>query len=480
MQVFRRLGVFVVVLLCLGYVDWVHAATPMVATGDGHTLLLNADGLVWAMGENSDGQLGIGSTMQRSAPTPVVNMNNAIAVAAGGLYSLGLKNDGTVWAWGNNDSGQLGNGLTTAASLPTRIASLSNIVVIAAANDWALSHAVALDGLGIVWTWGENGAGELGRGRSVTGGIPAQVQGLNGVAAIAAGGGASDGGGGHTLVVKSDGTVWSWGNNSFGQLGDGTLVNRAAPVQVKGLSDVSAIAAGYCYSLALKRDGTVWTWGWNGAGPNLGKVPIQVAGLHGIVAIASGVAHNLALTRDGALFAWGTNWSGELGNGTHEDRLTPVRLLSSMNVAAMGAGAGTSAAVLVDGTVMSWGGGYSGQSGDGTFAERLLPVPVVNPSLDGYLNLKTGSTATVSPELQVPFFVVTTGGITKTTATVNTNTRFQPADVGRTGSVFVSAMAPANSVLTSLAVSGDAPRELNLRADLSGCNFVQVQLTQSG
>ncbi|KAF0218277.1 MAG: Ig domain-containing [Geobacteraceae bacterium] len=197
------------------------------------------------------------------------------------------------------------------------------------------------------------------------------MQGLTGVTAIAAGDY-------FTLALKSDGSVWAWGSNSSGQLGDGTTVNRAAPGMVSGLSSVSAIGAGYLHSMALRADGTVWTWGYNGFG-QLGdgttipkKTPIQ-ANLSQITAIAAGTHHSLALKSDGTIWAWGYNASGQLGDGTMSNRNTPVQAISIYGVSAIAAGANHSLALMADRSVWSWGDNYFGQLGDGTSTNKGIP-----------------------------------------------------------------------------------------------------------
>ena len=187
-------------------------------------------------------------------------------------------------------------------------------------------HAIALKSDGTVWAWGYNAYGQLGDGTTAwSRPTPVQVSGLSGVTAIAAGGY-------HTIALKSDGTVWTWGANGNGQLGDGTTTERKTPVQVSGLSSVTAIAAGSSHTIALKSDGTVWTWGANGSG-QLGDgtntertTPVQVSGLSGVTAISGGESHTITLKSDGTVWTWGANASGQLGDGTYTSRTTPLQV----------------------------------------------------------------------------------------------------------------------------------------------------------
>ena len=189
-------------------------------------------------------------------------------------------------------------------------------------------HTIALKSDGTVWTWGNNGDGQLGDGGTTGSSIPDQVNDLSGVSAIASG---AD----HSMALKSDGTVWAWGRNQFGQLGDGTTIQRNTPVQVSGLTGVTAIAGGALHSIALKSDGTVWTWGLNengqlGDGTGTNKTtPVQVSGLTDVTAIAGGVEHTIALKNDGTVWGWGHNQLGQLGDGTSgsgTNKSTPVQV----------------------------------------------------------------------------------------------------------------------------------------------------------
>jgi alpha-tubulin suppressor-like RCC1 family protein len=288
-----------------------------VAAGGDHSLAVTSDGTVWAWGTNNNGQLGDGTTIDRSAPVRVNGLTNVPggvkAVAAGLQYSVALKNDGTVWAWGTNDVGQLGDGTTTNRTAPVQVSGLSGVTALVAGT----GHALALKNDGSVWAWGANNMGQLGDSTTTDRSTPVQVTGgMANVRALAAGLV-------HSLAAKNDGTVWAWGGNEAGQLGDGTITNHSTPIQVGGgLTGVVSLAAGSYHSLAVKNDGTVWAWGSNGLG-QLGdgtttnhSLPIQVSG--GMTAtreVAAGDQYSLALKSDGSVWAWGSNQQGELGNG---------------------------------------------------------------------------------------------------------------------------------------------------------------------
>ena len=226
------------------------------------------------------------------------------------------------------------------------LSALANIAKIVGAGNQVTPHFLALDRSGIVHGWGDNQQGQLGDGTTTGHGLsaPAQVSVLTGVTGIST----EDV---FSLAVRNDGTVWAWGNNGLGQLGDGTTTQRLTPIQVSGLTGISAVAAGgekpivrVClgcpiisiggpFSVALRNDGTVWTWGANrfgqlGDGTTTQRLtPVQVSGLTGVTAIAAGFAHVLALRSDGTVWAWGNNDFGQLGDGTITTRHTPVQVL---------------------------------------------------------------------------------------------------------------------------------------------------------
>ena len=233
-----------------------------------HTLYVKDDGTVWAWGNNSNGQLGDESVKSKNTPVQISGLSSMTAIAAGDSHTVAVKSDGTVWAWGNNSNGQLGDRSTTPRYAAVQVSGLSGmssgiVIAVAAGHD----HTVVLKNDGTVWAWGNNATGQLGNGNSTPSDTPVQVNGLSGVTAVAAGFV-------HTVALKSDGTVWTWGNNSKGQLGNGLTngvpIDSATPVQVSGLSGAMDIAAGYEGSVALKGalkgDGTVWGWGSNSYG----------------------------------------------------------------------------------------------------------------------------------------------------------------------------------------------------------------------
>ncbi|GAM08126.1 ultraviolet-B receptor UVR8 [Geobacter sp. OR-1] len=380
-------------------------------------LLNNTELYTW--GGNESGQLGNGNTNNSSSPVKVplgFAGYSGNGVSVGSNHTLAFQKYSTVRAWGFNRYGQLGNGLTADnqtpnSSVPVTVrkygttASLSGITAVAAGGYFSL----ALDRNGTVWSWGKNDHGQLGRlsNQNTFGNYSSQMADkvvvaavsspLSGVTAIAAGGS-------HALALKSDGTVWGWGYNQWGQVGDGLprdKPNRFYPALVQFLDNpdravnVVKIAAGGSHSLALDSDGYIWAWGYNYFG-QLGNgvhgenifseipVKITIPGLTSAALIAAGASHSLAYDPvSDVLYAWGYNVFGQLGDGTTENRYTPVAIANFRLKAVTGilpptisAAWDHSHARMADGTLWSWGENSSGQLGVGNQTNQFRPVQV--------------------------------------------------------------------------------------------------------
>ena len=305
-----------------------------VAGGDEYAVVAAMDTAIYTWGENNNGQLGNGTVGGFSGvPVKANNGSSVIALAGGYEYAVSLRGDGTVWSWGDDFYGQLGDGTTLDKSVPVQVGGLSNIVAVAAGS----YHSIALRSDGTVLSWGRNLYGQLGDNTTVQKTAPVQVLGpggvgmLNNIVAIAAGSYFS-------LAVRADGTVWAWGYNLSGQLGDNTLVNKSVPVQVLGfggagvLNNIYTVAAGSLHGIALRSDGTVWSWGNNtngqlGDGSTTNRsTPVQASGMTDIIGIAGGTGHSVIRRSDAVVFAAGQNTYGQLGNASNTNSSVFVQM----------------------------------------------------------------------------------------------------------------------------------------------------------
>ena len=346
----------------------------LISGGMRHSLGLKSDGTVWAWGWNRYGQLGNGSNTDSNVPVQAYGLNGVMSVSAGGDHSVALKPDGTVWVWGDNTFGQCGTGnWGNTYNTPIPVPGLTGIVSVSAGG----AHSLALKADGTVWAWGWNSNGQLGNATTTDSNVPVQVWGLTGVRAIYARGS-------HSIALTSGGTVWSWGDNDYGQLGNGTNLDANVPVQIPGLTGVTSISAGSFHSLALKSNGTLSAWGRNnfgqfGNGNNTdSNVPVQVPALSGIKAVSAGGVHSLALMSDGTVRAWGYNYWGQLGNGNNSDSNVPAQVPNLTEIVAVSGGLGHSIALKSDGTMWIWGADEYGQLGDWCNAGRSVPSKSVN------------------------------------------------------------------------------------------------------
>jgi len=290
--------------------SWAH-----VSAGYEHSLAVRGNGTLWGWGRNAEGQLGNNTTTARSSPAQVGTLTDWRATTGGEYHTAAIKTDGTLWTWGSGANGRLGSNATATRSSPAQVGALTDWTSVISSGEY---HTVAVKANGTLWTWGEGAYGKLGAVTNVANqSSPTQVGALTTWRQASAGSY-------HTLAVKTDGTLWSWGRNTHGQLGKNTATTAhiSSPAQVGALTDWALVAAGGYHSVALKTDGTLWNWGRNNAGQlgdnstTLRSSPVQVGSLTMWSAIAPGELHTVALKTDGTLWAWGDNAQGKLGLNT--------------------------------------------------------------------------------------------------------------------------------------------------------------------
>jgi len=331
---------------------------------------------LWIWGNNDYGGLGDNTVISRSTPvTTSAGGANWKQVAGGGNHTAAIKTDGTLWTWGrNDDGGQLGDNTTTTRSTPVQ--------VFGSANNWKqvscgyfITAAIKTDGT--LWTWGANSSGQLGDNTIVNRSTPVQTS-LGGTnwKQVACGGF-------YTAAIKTDGTLWTWGNNSYGQLGVNDTTQRNTPVQTSlGGTNWKQVACSN-HTAAIKTDGTLWTWGRNNNGQlgvndtNNRTTPVTTfAGGTNWKQVAGGRLHTAAIKTDGTLWTWGSNSSGELGVNDTNRRCTPVTTFAGgTNWKQVACGnINYTAAIKTDGTLWTWGFNGNGRLGDNTIINRSIPV----------------------------------------------------------------------------------------------------------
>jgi alpha-tubulin suppressor-like RCC1 family protein len=324
--------------------------------------LVLQNGSVWSVGQNAYGELGDGTTTSAYGSNfmQALNITGAVQAQTGVSHAIALDSGGKVWTWGDNTDGQLGVTAPNSGGRPARVTLTLGSLASAAAGSDSVSNSfnIVAHKDGTVWAWGDNTDGQLGNGNTNSSVTPVKAGTLTKVTLVAAS--QNDA----AFALKNDGTLWAWGNNSSGQLGVGNTTQHSTPTQVSGLTQVVAVAPGYRHTLALKSDGTVWAWGNNNTGAlGIGSrtahsAPIQVPGLTSVVAIAAGTDFSVAVRTDGSVWQWGL----ELGNANIQ-LLSPTQTSGITGVTAVAAGYAHALALKSDGTVWSWGTNSAGELG---------------------------------------------------------------------------------------------------------------------
>ena len=356
-----------------------------------HSVALTADGRVWSWGYNGLGQLGDGTTTNRSSPVPlsgVPGMSRIVEIGTGGYYTFALDDQGVLWGWGANSSRQISKDSTFSFLKPVKIDLPGPVSRFACGNH----HALALGRDGKIWGWGASYNGQLGQAHNnpVTGFVEiVRPVGMQHVKALAAG---DD----NSYAVDVAGKMWAWGYNFYSELGDGSNTDRHAPVPVdvsNGVPAIRSIVTGENHTLASGTDGSIWSWGLGiygqlGHGSSTySNKPVKVTtGLAAANALAAGDRHSLAVSPSGVVWAWGGNGRGQLGNNSTTSSNTPVQtspVTGWLDILRIAGGDDHNVALKTDGSVWSWGNNDYGKLGLGDPTQRNEPVRLLNLKLAG-------------------------------------------------------------------------------------------------
>ena len=329
---------------------------------------------LWGWGYNSTGQLGLGNTTNYSSRVQIGALTTWSKIDLMSFSSIAIKTDGTLWTWGNNGYGRLGLGNTTGYSSPKQVGALttwSNI------SGGGFGHVMVIKTDGTMWSWGYNAQGQLGLENTTNYSSPKQI-GSDTWSSVSCG---YD----HNLAIKPNGTMWSWGQFGNGGLGlGGSFQHRSSPTQIGALTTWSKISADGSSSMAIKTDGTMWSWGNNDNGRlGLGDTtnqssPVQIGALTTWSSVSCGgyTGFAAAIKTDGTLWSWGYNIFGQLGLGNETNQSSPVQIGALTTWSSVSSKGYRAHAIKTDGTLWSWGFGNNGRLGLGNTTYYSSPKQV--------------------------------------------------------------------------------------------------------
>lgn len=352
-----------------------------LAEGDSHSCLLDTSGGVWCWGYNNSGQIGNGTMTTAKYVTRAATLTTgAQMIAAGGYHTCALDSTRSVWCWGANESGQLGNGTMTMSETPVRVSILGSGVQSLALG---FQHSCAVDASGVMWCWGNNAYGQLGNGTTSNSDVPVPT-----MTEFAGGAQSISMGYHHSCATNGIGALYCWGYNNSGRLGDGTVTDRHVPTLVSNMaSGIQAVSAGYVHTCAVDASGVFWCWGDNTYG-ELGDSSFGTGSLYpqavktlsiGVQTIALGGYHTCV--SDGThVNCWGDDKYGQAGSATYTNQFAPIAV-AGLSAPIRGLASGGFHTCVLDSVGMQcWGYNGYDELGDGTYTNNGNPVQVFNVS----------------------------------------------------------------------------------------------------
>jgi len=369
-----------------------------ISIGEWISFAIKSDNTLWAWGSNSGSQFGNGTSGGMSK-VPIHVLDDIVYISTSEFYTMAIRSDRSLWAWGWNLRDMMFGVENDNEWQSTPVKVTGDVISVSTSG----GHTMIIRGDNSLWGWGENESGQLGIGTFEGSPIPVRI--MDDVIAVSTGAG-------HTMVIRSDNSLWGFGNNGHGQLGDETLPRDfmsgiSEPIGI--MTDVIAVSAGGSHTMAIRTDHTLWAWGDNSFGQlgdgttrmsldedsgelieidNNRYSPIQI--MDDVIAVSASSLHTMAIRSDNSLWGWGLNWQGQLGDGSiinwddpdMDDlfgRTNPTRVKE--NVIEVATSAGHTLAITADGNLYAWGNNSIGQLGDGTEETRTLPVHIMDLSM---------------------------------------------------------------------------------------------------
>jgi len=341
------------------------------SAGYDHSLAIDESGNLWAWGGNLMGQLGDGTLDPKNLPVQILKGKKFKIVKAGSFSSFAIDEFDNLWGWGCNQSGKLGDGTTTDRKLPVKIKSGTKFRTISSSA--ASSHTMAIDEFGNLWVFGNNSSGQLGDGTTTNKSTPVQLKPGTKFKSISVGRS-------HSLAIDELGYIWSCGYNTMGQLGNGSYTGTSTPVKIEPDTKFKSISAGYDFSMAIDEVGNLWSWGGNFSG-QLGdgtltssSLPLKIRPDIKFVSLSLGYNFSTAIDESGNLWTWGENSNGQLGNNETANTKLPAQIKQGTEFETVSAGSEFALAIEKSGNLWSWGYNNSGQLGIEITSIKLIPV----------------------------------------------------------------------------------------------------------